>query len=50
MWQDVILNGIFSEDEFLSSYVTDRPYSQVTEPASATSSCQDNNEKTYISM
>jgi hypothetical protein len=26
--------NIFTEDEFLSPYVTDRPYSQLTEPAS----------------
>ena len=45
MWHEVILNGIFGEDECLSSYVTDRQYSQATEPASATSSCQDNNEE-----
>ena len=35
----------FSEDEFSSSHVTDRPYSQVTEPSSATSSCRDDNEE-----
>jgi len=45
MWQEVILNGNFGEDVFLSSYVTDRPYSQVTEPVSAISSCQDYNEE-----
>ena len=45
MWQEVILNGIFGEDEFLSSHVIDRLYNQVTEPASATSSCQYNNEE-----
>ena len=34
----------FVEDEFLSSRVTDRPYSQAMEPASAPSSSKGNNE------
>ena len=34
---------IFDEDEFLSSYVTDRPYNKVIEPANAPSSSKDNN-------
>jgi hypothetical protein len=43
------LNGIFGEDEFLFSCVTDRPYSQLSEPASAPSSCQDcNGERTSV--
>ena len=37
--------SIFGEDEFLSSYVTDRPYSRVTEPAIAPSSSKDDNEE-----
>jgi hypothetical protein len=36
--------NIFGEDEFLSPHVTDRPYCQATEPASAPSSSKDNNE------
>jgi hypothetical protein len=36
---------IFFEDEFLSSCVTDRPYSQVTEPASASLSFKVNSEE-----
>jgi hypothetical protein len=36
--------NIFGEDEFLSSYVTDRPYSRVIEQAIAPSSSKDNNE------
>ena len=35
----------YREDEFLSSYVTDRTSNQVTEPASAPSSSKDNNEE-----
>lgn len=43
------LNRIFGEDEFLSACVTDRPYSQLSEPASAPSSCQDSNgERTSV--
>ena len=34
--------NIFVEDEFLSSCVTDRPWSQVTEPASASLSSKEN--------
>jgi hypothetical protein len=37
--------NIFGEDEFLSSYVTERPYSRVVEPAIAPSSSKDNNEE-----
>jgi hypothetical protein len=37
--------NIFGEDEFLSSYVTDRPYSRVIEPAIAPSSSKDNSEE-----
>jgi hypothetical protein len=36
---------IFDEDEFLSSCVTERPYSWVTEPASRCSSIKDNNKE-----
>jgi hypothetical protein len=35
----------FCEDESLFSYVTDRIYSQVTEPARSPSSSKDNNEE-----
>jgi len=34
----------FDEDEFLSSYVPDRLYDQVTEPANASTSSKDNTE------
>jgi hypothetical protein len=37
--------NIFGEDKFLSPHVTDRPYCQATEPASAPSSSKDNNEE-----
>jgi hypothetical protein len=37
--------NIFSEDEFLSSYTTDRTYNQVTQPAGVPSSSMDNNEE-----
>jgi hypothetical protein len=37
--------NVFGEDKFLSSFVTDRTYSQLTEPASAPSSSMDNNEE-----
>jgi len=37
--------NICGEDEFVSSCVTDRPYSQVTEPASAPSSSNNNTEE-----
>ena len=37
--------NIFSEDEFLFFYVTDRPFSRVIEPAIAPSSSKDNNEE-----
>lgn len=36
---------IFVEDEFLSSCVTDRPWCQVTEPASVSLSSKDNSEQ-----
>ena len=39
------LNENTGEDEFLFSYVTDRPYSQVTEPVSVPSSSKDNHEE-----
>lgn len=35
----------FEDDEFLSSYENDRPYSQVTESANAPSSNKDNSEE-----
>jgi len=38
--------NICDEDEFLSSCVNDRPYSQVTEPARAPSGSKDNTEGT----
>lgn len=34
----------FDEDEFLSSFVPDRLYNQITKPANAPSSSMDNNE------
>jgi hypothetical protein len=39
------LNENIFEDEFLSSCVTDRPYSQVTEPASASLGSKGNSEE-----
>jgi hypothetical protein len=37
--------NIFDENEFLSSYVTDRSYSHITEPANAPSSSRNKNEE-----
>jgi hypothetical protein len=36
---------IFNEDEFLSCYIPNQLYSQVTEPVTAPSSPKDNNER-----
>ena len=38
-------SNIFGKDEFLSSYIIDRTYNQVTDPASAPSVSMDNNEE-----
>jgi hypothetical protein len=40
--------NIFDEDEFLSSYVTDRPYSQVSESDKAPSSSVGSNHNTGV--
>jgi hypothetical protein len=40
--------NIFGEDEFLSSYVTDRTYNQVIELTSAPSRSMDNNEERML--
>jgi hypothetical protein len=44
-WIYPINENTFVRSEILSSYVTDRPYTQVTEPANAPSGSMVNNEE-----